>query len=88
MLILEGVSQSCVGAASEVGTSLRGSLEPGYTGGQEVSWLQQEEGHSRGGWVSRAQHGSCLEIELAVAKVEVGGLCGISLLPLREISHV
>lgn len=38
--------------------------------------------------MSRAQHGSCLEIELAVAKVEVGGLCGISLLPSREISHV
>lgn len=43
LLILEGVSPSCVGAASEVGTSLRGSLEPGYTGGGGV-------GGGGGGW--------------------------------------
>lgn len=55
--------------------------------GRRWSWLQQEEGHSRE-WVLRDQHGSRVEIELAVAKVEVGGQWGISLPPSCEISHV
>lgn len=60
--------------------------EPWRAGGGAVC-MQQEEGHSRE-WVLRDQHGSSVEIELAVAKVEVGGQWGISLPPSCEISHV
>lgn len=38
--------------------------------------MQQETGHPRG-WASGDQHGSYVQIELAGAKVEVGGQWGM-----------